>query len=111
MKQELINYPDKAFVNYLCSSLENGFETLVSDCKNLLSATQEPGVVDELIIKECKKCFLLGPYHSPPFDIYSISPICVATGKYSNKKRLIVDLSAPHDNQQHQSINDIIPYN
>ena len=55
-----------------------------------------------------KVFFLLGPFESPPFDTYRVSPIGVATGKYSNKKRLIVDLSAPHDNISHDSINGTI---
>jgi hypothetical protein len=29
-------------------------------------------------------------------------------GKYSGKKRLILDLSAPHNNKLHSSINDLI---
>ena len=29
-------------------------------------------------------------------------------GKYSGKKRLIVDLSSPHDDLSHSSINDLI---
>ena len=32
-----------------------------------------------------------------PFPVYRVNPIGVAEGKYSNKKRLIVDLSAAHD--------------
>ncbi|KAL5016980.1 hypothetical protein ScPMuIL_006569 [Solemya velum] len=76
--------------------------------KNLLSATQQPAVVDELLLAECEKGFLLGPYTDPPFDIYRISPLGIATGKYSAKNRLIVDLSAPHNHSSHFSINDTI---
>ena len=50
----------------------------------------------------------MGPFNSPPFIQYRISPIGVVEHKYSGKKRLIVDLSAPHDNPCHQSINDLI---
>jgi len=37
-----------------------------------------------------------------------VSPIGVAEGKYSYKKRLIVDLSSPHDDKIHDSINSLI---
>ena len=37
-----------------------------------------------------------------------VSPIGVAEGKYSKKKRLILDLSSPHNNSEHFSINDYI---
>ena len=40
--------------------------------------------------------------------IYRLNPIGVAEGKYSKKKRLIVDLSAPHDNPNNFSLNDLI---
>ncbi|XP_033744320.1 uncharacterized protein LOC117330207 [Pecten maximus] len=76
-------------------------------CKNLKSATSEPDIVDELITSEVNKKFLIGPYTEPPFDIYRINPIGIATGKYSDKKRLIVDLSAPHDSEGN-SINELI---
>ena len=36
-----------------------------------------------------------------PFDTYHISPIGVATGKYSDKKCLIIDLSAPYNDLKH----------
>jgi hypothetical protein len=43
----------------------------------------------------------------PSFDNYRVSPIGVAEGKYSKKKRLILDLSAPN-NDTDLSINDLI---
>ncbi|CAG2251370.1 unnamed protein product [Mytilus edulis] len=39
---------------------------------------------------------------------YRVSPIGIVEGKYSGKKRLIVDLSSPHESQDHFSINDLI---
>lgn len=99
----------------MCDGLDNGFDTLISCephqslvCSNLLSATSEPDVVDSLIETELERGYLLGPYTEPPFERFRINPIGVATGKYSLKKRLIVDLSAPHDNMEHASINDTI---
>ena len=78
------------------------------ECKNLLSASKQPSIVDQLLAKECAKGFMLGPFPSPPFPNYRVSPIGIAEGKYSKKKRLIIDLSSPHDDHTHASINDLI---
>ena len=50
----------------------------------------------------------MGPYASPPFPKYRVSPMGIAVGKYQGKKRLIVDLSTPHDNQIYQSLNELV---
>ena len=49
----------------------------------------------------------MDPFTQPPFDNYRVSPIGVAEGKYSKKKRLILDLLAPH-NDTDLSIHDLI---
>ena len=51
---------------------------------------------------------MVGPASLPPFKNYRVSPIGVATGKYSGKKRLILDLSSPHDDDQIPSVNSCI---
>ena len=61
-----------------------------------------------LIKKELEKGFLAGPYDVMPYPIYRVNPIGVAEGKYSKKIRLTVDLSAPHDNPDNVSLNDLI---
>lgn len=62
---ELAEHPDRNFVNYLCSSLEFGFDTLVTyesinsyECKNALSARKNPLVVDELLYTEIQEVTL-----------------------------------------------------
>ena len=65
-------------------------------------------MVDELLAKEVKKGYMIGPLSKSPFSIFRVSPIGVATRKYSNKKRLIIDLSAPH-NSSIPNINSFIP--
>ena len=65
------------------------------ECKNLLSACKQPYIVDQLLAKECAKGFMLGPFPSPPYQEYRVSPISIAEGKYSKKKRLIIDLYSP----------------
>ncbi|CAF3412760.1 unnamed protein product [Rotaria sp. Silwood1] len=42
------------------------------------------------------------------FFNYRINPIGLVESKYSKKKRLIVDLSAPHNDKDHPSINSLI---
>ncbi|XP_078026549.1 uncharacterized protein LOC117258356 [Epinephelus lanceolatus] len=77
-------------------------------CHNLQSALAEPHTVDTLLAKEVKEGFMIGPFDSPPFPIFHISPIGVATRKYSGKKRLIIDLSSSHSSHI-PSINSVIP--
>jgi hypothetical protein len=54
-------------------------------------------IAADLIKYELAQGYVLGPFTESPFPSYRISPISVAFGKYSNKPRLVVDLSAPHD--------------
>ena len=112
---ELTNHPDKDFVSYLTNGLRYGFNTgLLSRpqvpyiCKNLMTAKKDPTAVKELIHTELSKGFLLGPFERIPYQIYRINPVGVAQHKYSQKKRLIVDLSAPHNNDDHPSLNSLI---
>jgi hypothetical protein len=95
--------------------LTEGFDTGISplpsgtfECKNLLSARNDPTFVIQELQTEVNEGFIIGPFHTPPFASYRVSPIGVAIGKYSGKKRLIVDLSAPHDNPMVPSINELI---
>ncbi len=109
---ELTHHPDKDFHKYLLSGLSYGFnpgvECALSQshiCNNLQS---EPDVVNDLIEKEVKSGFMIGPFNEPPFEIFRVRPIGIATRKSSGKKRLIVDLSSPH-NSTVPSINSLIP--
>nr|XP_033493145.1 uncharacterized protein LOC117263659 [Epinephelus lanceolatus] len=77
-------------------------------CHNLQSALTEPDTVDTLLAKEVTEGFMISPFDHPPFSVFRISPIGVATRKYSGKKRLIVDLSSPHGSDI-PSINSLIP--
>ena len=52
--------------------------------------------MSELIQKELDNGCIYGPFCKPAFEHYRVSPIGVTTGKYSHKKRLILDLSSPH---------------
>lgn len=94
---------------------EKGFDiaiqSLPSDtyvCRNNLSALSNPEVTTQLLQKEIEKGYVIGPFQTPPFNVYRINPISLAQKKYTEKYRLVVDLSAPHDNVDTQSINDLI---
>ena len=98
----------------MCNGLENGFDTKVSvsglpvhECKNNLSACTSPAVIGKLIKRKCEKGFMYRPFEKLPFENYRVSPLGLATGKYSGKERLILDLSAPHD-EKTVSVNELI---
>ncbi|CAG2256725.1 unnamed protein product [Mytilus edulis] len=106
---------NKNFVFNLINGLRYGFDTGINvlpskslECKNLLSTKKFPDDVTKLVDDELRKGYLIGPFTKPPFDTYRISPIGIVEGKYSKKKRLILDLSASHNNDEHHSINDLI---
>ncbi|VDH93556.1 Hypothetical predicted protein [Mytilus galloprovincialis] len=114
LEHELQNHPDINFRSYLINGLRNGFDSMVKYdtwdtkvCKNNYSARSQSTVVSDLIKKECEKGFVYGPFQHSPFPRFRVSPLGVATGKYSDKKRLILDLSSPH-NDECMSVNDMI---
>ena len=111
LEGELVGHPDKAFVTNLITGLREGFFTGISEppvtcleCPNYLSAKAQPEIVSQLIMKEVKKGFLVGPFRTPPFSLYRVSPLGLAEGTYSGKMPLIVDLSAPHNSDKHTSL-------
>ncbi|XP_033731470.1 uncharacterized protein LOC117344735 [Pecten maximus] len=115
LHHELRFHPDKQFVSELVNGLRTGFNTgflhipeVPFQCRNLRSALRESETVTSLIQKEVDKGFLLGPFKSVPFKHSRINPIGIAEHKYSKKKCLIVDMSAPHDDPENPSLNSLI---
>lgn len=115
LSEELKKHPDRQFCEYLVQGFIEGFDTgltklpeLSYECDNLLSAKQNPEITSELIATELERGYVIGPFDNIPFEHYRISPLGVAESKYSKKQRLIVDLSAPHDNPSHPSLNELI---
>lgn len=115
LQNELSKHPDRHFVHKLISGFCFGFDTGISTlpcvpfiCKNNLSARKQPEIVSSLLSKELDNGFLIGPFSTPPFANYRINALGVAEHKFSKKQRLIVDMSAPHNNDLHPSINDLI---
>jgi hypothetical protein len=106
---------ERQYVNRLLSGLEAGFLTGITnpptgrvECPNLLSARKDKTFVTEAIQQEVRNGYLLGPLESLPYEQYRVSPIGVAQSKYSLKKRLILDLSSPHDENGVDSVNSLI---
>jgi hypothetical protein len=67
------------------------------ECRNNLSARSQNDIVSDLINKELDNGFVYGPFCKLPFEKYRVGPLGVAEGNYSQKKRLIQDLAAPHN--------------
>ena len=80
----------------------------IYECKNSLTARKNPEVVTNLLQQEVDKGFLKGPFSQPPFLSYRVSPLGIATHTYSKKQRLVIDLSSPHNLDEHYSVNDLI---
>jgi hypothetical protein len=115
LEVELTDHPDRVFVNKLLSGLREGFEsgidplpTVSFECKNLLSARMQPEFVSEALLNEIENGYMIGLFDSSPFNIYRTNPVGVVEGKYSGKKRLILDMSSPHNSDQHCSLNSLI---
>ena len=97
--------------NGLTYGFDTGMESLPSanlECKNNRSALKNSDFVDQALAEEVSKGYMAGPFDDPPFSSsYRVSPISVAAHKYSGKKRVVLDLSAPHDGEG-EPINDLI---
>ena len=109
------DHPAPALRQFLLEGFSAGFHTgLITlptetfECNNLRSAENNPAIVDELLQAELSKGFLIGPFPPSPFSMWRVSPIGVVSGKFSNKFRLIYDLSAPHSSHI-PSLNSLIP--
>ena len=62
---------------------------------NLLSAMQNPSAVDAKISKDLDAHRLPGPFSSPPFPVFRISPLGLVPKKIEGEFRLIHHLSFP----------------
>ncbi len=78
---ELTHHPDKEFRENLLSGLSCGFKTgdectlsQIHLCNNIQSTHAEPDVVNNLIRKEVKSGFMIGPFNEPPLRKLSRQP-------------------------------------
>ena len=106
----LAAHPDRAYVQYICQGLREGFRVgfhwdtpLASATRNMHSTSLRPAVISEYIGSELAKGRMLGPF--PPswkrhlhINRFGLIPKGHNTGKY----RLITDLSHPRGS----SVND-----
>ena len=68
----------------------------LSSClKNLLSALQHPNVVSAKLTQEVKAGRIAGPFDTPPFENFCVSPLGVVPKKTPGEFRLIHHLSFP----------------
>ena len=65
---------------------------LLLNVKIYLSTKKYPDDASRVIESELQNDFIVGPFKESPFRMHRISPIGIAEGTYSKKKRLIIDL-------------------
>ncbi|XP_048258604.1 uncharacterized protein LOC125384163 [Haliotis rufescens] len=114
LQLELALHQDIQFTNYLINGLRYGFNPLIHplpttsiECNNNYTARKDQAAVSLLVKSEVTKDYVAGPFSTVPYAVYRVSPLGLAIGKYSQKKRLILDLSAPHDKPEILSINEL----
>ena len=105
---ELLRGYPSSIINILISGLSCGFPLHYQgnhrafEASNLLSALENPQVVDMKLSKELAACRIVGPFTSPPFPSFRVSPLGVVPKKVQGDFRLIRHLSFPKG----RSVND-----
>ena len=102
-RMALSDHPDRLFVSYILSGIENGFrvgfnrdQPLHSACKNCPSADAHPEVITEYISEEAAAGCFLGPIPDDQAQFVHISKFgVIPKGHTPGKWRLITDLSSP----------------
>ena len=101
LQHALGNHPNREFVDKLCLELREGARIGYSGprhfrfSKNLPTASLNPEVVTSNLTEEVNKGRTIGPFHSPPFKNFQVSPIGLVPKKHSDKFRTIFHLSFP----------------
>lgn len=99
--QALSNHPEREFVNKLCSELREGARIGYSGPRcprfsnNLPTAYLNPDVVTANLADEVSKGHTMGPFLTPPFKNFQVSPIGLVPKKHSDKFCMIFHLSFP----------------
>ena len=103
---------DHSIVQFLSHGFTEGFllhhegPRYSCDAPNLLSAIQNPAIVDEKIAKELAAHRLAGPFSSPPFPDFRISPLGLVPKKTEGEFRLIHHLSYPKGSSLNEGISE-----
>ena len=90
---------DHSLVQFLESGFTFGFQLhfdgprCSQDAPNLLSAMQNPAAVNAKLSKELDAHRLAGPFSSPPFPVFRVSPLGLVPKKSEGEFRLIHHLS------------------
>ena len=77
-------------------------QSIHHESPNLLSARAQPHVVDQKIAKELDAHRLAGPFETPPFPVFRVSPLAIVPKKTLGDFRMIHHLSYPKG----KSVND-----
>lgn len=111
----LASHPTPSLAAFLIRGFTTGFHTglitlpnTTHECKNLLSAATDEETITTLLQTELDRGYIIGPFTQSPFSVWRVSPIGLVKGKFSNKLRLVYDLSAPHCSHI-PSLNSLIP--
>lgn len=113
LESYLEGHPDPQFVNCFCSGLREGFHIGYSGPRthsfypNLRSANLHPDILEQNLLTEVLNGQSAGPFLSPPFINFPISPLGLVPKKHSNKWRTIFHLLYPKNSST--SINANIP--
>ena len=97
--QALSNHPEREFVNKRCSELREGARIGYSGPRcprfspNLPTAYFNPEVVTGNLTDEVSKGRTMGPFPTPPFENFQVSPIGLVPKKHSDKFQTIFHLS------------------
>ena len=93
---------------FLVEGFKKGFplfsvgQSIHYESPNLLSAKAQPQVVDQKIAKELDAHRLAGPFATPPFPVFRVSPLGIVPKKTPGDFRMIHHLSYPKG----KSVND-----
>ena len=97
----LEGHPDPSFASFLCQGLREGFcvgysgPRISTSYSNLRSAYLHPDILEQNLLSEVRNGHTVGPFLSPPFKNFHISPLGLVPKKHSDKWRTIFHLSYP----------------
>ena len=101
LEHVLLDHPNRAFVEKLCSNLRYGADIGYTGprvprfSKNLPTALTQPEIVTRNLAAEIALGRVAGPFSKPPFPNFQVSPIGLVPKKHSDKFRTIFHLSFP----------------
>ena len=86
----------------MVSKLYSVGQRITYESPNLISAKEQPQVVDQKLVKELDALRLAGPIDTPPFPVFKVSPLGIVPKKTPGDFRMIHHLSYPKG----KSVND-----